>query len=73
MERLLRFCREEDPYYDGIPSACPNKIEPMDVLATLAMSSYLSAEASAECTAGCPSTATPILAAIPADRNLSVA
>src|SRR6266516_5068978 len=37
--RLSHFCREEYDYYDGIPSSAPDRIEPVDVLATVAMNS----------------------------------
>lgn len=41
LERLLRFCGEEYAYYDAIPSANPNRIEPIDVLAAVAMNSFV--------------------------------
>jgi hypothetical protein len=34
-ERLFAFCRGEFAYYDAIPSADPNRIEPIDVLVTV--------------------------------------
>jgi hypothetical protein len=39
--RMLRFCREEYAYYDGIPDVAPDSIEPVDVLATLSMNSFV--------------------------------
>jgi hypothetical protein len=36
-DRMLRFCREEYPYYDGLPSGDPDRIKPLDVLATVAL------------------------------------
>jgi len=41
LERLLAFCRAEYAYYDAIPSADPNRIDPLDVLVTVAMNSYV--------------------------------
>jgi hypothetical protein len=40
-ERLLAFCHGEYVYYDGIPSADPNRIDPLDVLVTVAMNSFV--------------------------------
>ena len=37
--RLLQFCREEYSYYDGIADLMPFRIEPIDVIATVAMNS----------------------------------
>lgn len=39
--RLLRFCREEYEYYDAVPPGDPNRIEPLDVLATVGINSRL--------------------------------
>ncbi len=41
VERLLAFCQAEYAYYDAIPSAAPNAIEPLDVLVTVAMNSRI--------------------------------
>jgi hypothetical protein len=38
-ERLLRFCREEFDYYDGISDLAPNRILPLDVLVTISVNS----------------------------------
>jgi hypothetical protein len=40
-KRLMRFCEEEFPYYDGIASRDHNRIEPIDVLATISMNSFV--------------------------------
>lgn len=40
-ERLMRFFEEEYPYYDGVPSADPNRIDPVDVLATVSVNSFV--------------------------------
>ena len=39
--RILQFCKNEYAYYDGIPSGDPNKIEPLDVLVTVSMNSFI--------------------------------
>jgi hypothetical protein len=39
--RLVRFCREEYIYYDGIADQSPARIEPIDVLATVAVNSFV--------------------------------
>lgn len=39
--RLLRFCREEYIYYDGIADQAPARIEPIDVLATVSVNSFV--------------------------------
>ena len=39
--RLLRFCREEYDYYDRIPDLSPHRVEPVDVLVTLSMNSFI--------------------------------
>jgi hypothetical protein len=44
-DRMLRFCREEYPYYDGLPSGDPDRIEPLDVLATVAVNGFYNANA----------------------------
>ena len=38
-DRLLHFCREEYAYYDAIADADPDRVMPLDVLATVAMNS----------------------------------
>ena len=40
-ERLISFCESEYAYYDAIPSADHNHIQPLDVLVTVAMNSYV--------------------------------
>jgi hypothetical protein len=40
-DRLLAFCHGEYAYYDAIPSAEPNRIDPLDVLVTVAMNSFV--------------------------------
>ena len=40
-ELLLRFCREEWAYYDGVPDRDPYRILPDDVTVTVAMNSFV--------------------------------
>jgi hypothetical protein len=44
-DRMLRFCREEYAYYDALPSGDPNRVEPLDVLAAVAVNGFLGANA----------------------------
>jgi hypothetical protein len=39
--RLLQFCRHEYDYYDGLPQGNPDRIEPIDVLATVSVNSFI--------------------------------
>jgi hypothetical protein len=39
--RLLRFCEEEYDYYDHISDLSPHRVEPLDVLVTLSMNSFI--------------------------------
>jgi hypothetical protein len=40
-DRLLAFCHGEYIYYDAIPSRDPSRIDPLDVLVTVAMNSFV--------------------------------
>jgi hypothetical protein len=40
-DRLLRFSDQEFAYYDGIPMDDPDHVMPMDVLATVAVNSFI--------------------------------
>jgi hypothetical protein len=44
-DRMLRFCREEYPYYDALPSGDPDQVEPLDVLAAVAVNGFFNANA----------------------------
>jgi hypothetical protein len=44
--QLQRFCREEFAYYDAIVDRVPNRIEPIDVLATVAMNAFINPKTS---------------------------
>jgi hypothetical protein len=63
------FCREEYPYYDGI-SPNPNRIEPVDVVVTVAMNSFLSADGIRRVHRWMSENCEDILASIPLDINL---
>jgi hypothetical protein len=41
LARLRMFFAEEYDYYDGLPSGDPNHVGPVDVLATVAMNSFI--------------------------------
>jgi hypothetical protein len=70
-ERMLVFCRNEFAYYDALPSADPNRIDPLDVLATVAMNSRVdTAKKVRQVHEGMASRCDPLLPAIPEDANL---
>lgn len=69
--RLLRFCREEYAYYDGIPDAAPACVEPIDVLATVSVNSFVnSAVLVRRVHRGLASRCDVLLAKIPVDADL---
>ena len=71
LERLVRFCDSEYAYYDGIPSANPNAIEPIDVLVTAAMNSSIrSAQQMRRIHQGMAAACDRLLEAIPRDASL---
>lgn len=71
LTRMLAFCRAEYAYYDGIPSAQPNQIQPLDVLATVAMNSRVdTATKVREIHRGMSDRCDPLLALIPQDASL---
>jgi hypothetical protein len=71
LDRLERFCAEEYVYYDGIPSSEPNDIEPLDVLATVSVNSFVnSATQVRRVHRGLAAVCDPILAEIPEDADL---
>lgn len=45
LDRLRRFCAVEYAYYDALPQGDPNHIEPADVLATVAVNSFVNSAA----------------------------
>lgn len=70
--RLLRFCQAEYAYYDAIPSLTEDRIEPVDVLATVAVNAFYSANATRirEIHRGMASACDSLLVAIPRDADL---
>ena len=69
--RLLAFCTEEYAYYDAIASARPNRIEPIDILATVSMNSFVnSANRVWSVHRGLAEACEPILGQIPEDADL---
>lgn len=45
LDQMLRFCREEYSYYDALPSGDPDRVEPLDVLAAVAVNGFFNANA----------------------------
>jgi hypothetical protein len=72
---MLRFCHEEYAYYDGLPTSDPNRVEPMDVLAAVAINGFYNANAATLRTVhrGLSSTCDAALTAIPVDADLLAA
>jgi Family of unknown function (DUF6308) len=71
LDRLQWFCEGEHAYYDAIPSANPNRIDPLDVLVTVAVNSFVnSATAVHGVHQGMAKNCEPILATIPEDADL---
>lgn len=69
--RLLRFCREEYEYYDAVPSGHPNRIEPLDILATVGINSMIDTAAKVRTVHRGMSAATnSLLECIPEDAQL---
>ena len=70
-ERLHRFCVAEYDYYDAIPSSDPNRIDPVDVLATVSVNSFINSAAKvAAVHRGMSHVCEPILGTIPEDADL---
>jgi hypothetical protein len=68
----MRFFVEEYPYYDGIPSADPDRIDPVDVLATVSVNSFVNDAAKVRrIHRGLATTCELLLPAVPLDANLS--
>jgi hypothetical protein len=70
--RMLRFCHEEYHYYDALPSGDPDRIEPLDVLATVAVNGFYNANSVTirGIHRGLASACNPLLPAIPPDAEL---
>lgn len=71
LDVLERFCEEEYAYYDAIPSDDPDRIAPVDVLATVAMNSFVNnAAAVRRVHRGMAEACDAALASIPVDADL---
>jgi hypothetical protein len=71
LERLKWFCEGEYAYYDAIPSANPNRIDPLDVLVTVAVNSFVNSASNVHRVhQGMAANCEPILATIPEDADL---
>lgn len=71
LERLIAFCREEYDFYDGIGYSDPNRIEPLDVLVTVSVNSFINnATAVRKIQRGLTDKCESILRSIPIDSDL---
>jgi hypothetical protein len=69
--RLLAFCAEEYAYYDAVLSTDPNRIDPVDVLVTVAMNSFVNtADKVRSIHRGLAEACDRILGVIPEDADL---
>ena len=70
--RLTKFCDEEYSYYDGLsPFTNPDQIEPIDILATLSVNSYINnAKWIRDIHRGMVKNCSELLAEIPHNSNL---
>ncbi len=69
--RLLRFCREEFDYYDGVPGGDPDHVEPIDVLATVGINSRIDTAAKVRTVhRGISAACDPLLPGIARDADL---
>lgn len=72
-DRLLRFFPIEYAYYDAIPTNDPNRIEPLDVLVTVAMNSRVdTGEKVQKVHRGMAAACDPILPSIPVDADILI-
>jgi Family of unknown function (DUF6308) len=71
LRRLRAFSAEEYDYYDGIPSDDPNHVGPVDVLATVAMNSFINDAAKVRTVQrGMAERCDPLLTGIPEEADL---
>ena len=69
--RLLRFCREEYEYYDAVPVGDPDRVEPIDVLATVGLNSRIDTAVKVRTVhRGISAACDPLLPRIPHDADL---
>jgi hypothetical protein len=72
LQRLRGFLVEEYDFYDALPSEDPNHVGPVDVLASVAMNSYVNDAAKVRVVQrGMAERCDPLLGQIPEDANLS--
>lgn len=70
-KRLFAFCTAEYAYYDAFDSSEPNRIEPLDVLVTVAVNSFVnSATKVYRVHQGLRDACEPLLPGIPEDADL---
>lgn len=70
-QRLLTFCQAEYAYYDAIPSVDADRIQPLDVLVTVAMNSRVSDSVKVRRVhQGMAANCDPLLPTLPEDANL---
>jgi hypothetical protein len=70
-DRLMRFCQNEYDYYDALPNTDPNRVEPLDVLATVSVNSFIqTAERVNWVHKGMSKYCDGLLAEIPVDSNI---
>lgn len=70
-ETLLRFCREEWAYYDGVPDRNPNRVLPEDVSVTVAVNSFVTrADLLRTVHSGLAKACDPLLPGIPVNADL---
>jgi hypothetical protein len=71
LQRLSAFCGEEYPYYDGVEDDHPDRVDPVDVMVTIAVNSRISqAEQVRAIHRGLAAACDPLLPRIPHDADL---
>ncbi len=71
LSRLLNFCREEYAYYDALPGGHPNRIEPLDIVATVGLNSRIDTAVKVRTVhRGMAEACDPLLEAIPETAEL---
>lgn len=72
LPRLLQFCEEEYAYYDGVPLGSEYHIEPLDVLVTASVNSFIrDAAAVRRIHRGLAAACDPVLQKIPTESDLA--
>jgi hypothetical protein len=71
LERVLGFCAEEYEYYDAVPRGDPNRVEPVDVLATVGINSRIDTATKVRTVhRGIGAACDPLLPSLPPDADL---